>query len=150
MKITLRRDLHPDTLFYYNQQFKIYHEPYLIWDRETWEAVLTIGDVYRIEVDGRDAGDVILEDRAKGKKYVVDFSILPEYQKKGVGKRALALVIQMGRELTALARKEALDFFLKSGFVLKRTIKNYYFPGVDGYYIIFRGKARTAKKSPFR
>jgi len=65
MKVILQEDTHPDPDFYYRQQFRIYHEPYLIWDRETWETILTTCDVYCIEIDGRDGGDVILEDRGK-------------------------------------------------------------------------------------
>ena len=137
MKVTLRKDLDPDTDFYYNHQFKIYHEPYLIWDKYTWETVLTTCNVYRIEVNGRYAGDVILEDRGKGTKYIIDFSVLPEYQGKGIGKAVLEQVMMMSRKLTAVTRKETLDFFLKSGFDLKKTIKHYYHPGVDGYYIIW-------------
>jgi GNAT superfamily N-acetyltransferase len=136
MKITLTEDLDLDIDFYYHQQFKIYHEPYLIWDRETWEAVLTTCDVYRIEVNGRCAGDLILERRGKGTVYIVDFSLLPEYQGKGIGKAALKKAKKMGKRLVALTRKETLNFFLKSGFVLRKRLKNYYDPGVDGYYII--------------
>ena len=53
MEITLREDLDPDIEFYYHYQFKIYHEAYLIWDRDTWETVLTTCTVYRIEVHGK-------------------------------------------------------------------------------------------------
>ena len=137
MKISLREDLNPDTDFYYRQQFLIYHHPYLIWDRETWEIVLATCAVYRISVNGKYAGDVILEDRGKGTKYIVDFSLLPEYQGKGVGKTVLEKIKKMGRKITAVTRKETLDFFLKSGFGLERTIKNYYHPGTDGYYISY-------------
>jgi hypothetical protein len=45
MKVTLRKDANPDPVFYYHQQFEIYHEPYLIWDTETWETVLATCDV---------------------------------------------------------------------------------------------------------
>jgi len=137
MKIALREDFDPDSDFYYDRQFEIYHEPYLIWDRETWEAVLNTCRVYRIEVNGRYAGDVILEDRGKGAKYVVDFSVLPEYQRRGIGKAVLEKIKRISGKLKAVTRKETLDFFLKSGFVLKKTIRNYYDPGVDGYYLIF-------------
>ena len=153
MKVTLREDLDRDIDFYYDHQFEIYHEPYLIWDKETWETVLTTCQVYRIEVtpalrartgaftgyglNERYAGDVVLEDRGKDTKYIVDFSILPEYQGKGIGRAVLEQVKKMGKKLKAVTRKETLDFFLKSGFDLKKTIKNYYHPGVDGYYIIF-------------
>ena len=146
MKIVLRRDLSPATDFYYHQQFAIYHEPYLIWDRDTWDSIITACDVYRIEVDGRYAGDVILEGRWRGTKYIVDFSILPEYQRKGVGKAVLAKVKNMGKKLSAVTRKETLHFFLKSGFVSRRTIKNYYDTGVDGYYIIFVSDGRKTKQ----
>ena len=140
MKATLREDTHPDPDFYYQQQFEIYHEPYLIWDRETWKTVLTTCDVYRIEIDGRCGGDVILEDRGKGIKYIVDFSVLPDYQGKGIGRSALEQIKKMAEKLTAVTRKETLHFFLKSGFVLRRTMKNYYDPGVDGYSIAFGRK----------
>jgi len=140
MKITLREDLDPDTDFYYHHQFKIYYEPYLIWDRDTWETVLATCDVYRIEADGKYAGDVLLEDRGRGTKSIVDLSILPEYQGKGIGKAVLEQVKKMGTKLTAVTRKETLNFFLKSGFVLKKMIRNYYDPGVDGYSITSRSQ----------
>jgi GNAT superfamily N-acetyltransferase len=140
MKVTLRKDINPDPEFYYHQQFEIYHEPYLIWDMETWETVLTTCDVYRLEIDGRCGGDVILEDRGKRIKYIVDFSVLPDYQGKGVGKSALEHIKKMTERLTAVTRKETLGFFLKSRFVLRKTLKHYYHPGVDGYYIVFERK----------
>jgi ribosomal protein S18 acetylase RimI-like enzyme len=146
MKITLRRDLNPTTDFYYHQQFKIYYEPYLIWDRDTWKSILAACDIYRIEVDAKYAGDVILEDRGKGTKYLVDFSILPEYQGKGIGRTVLEEVKNIGRRLFAVTRKETLNFFIKSGFVLKRTIRNYYDHGVDGYYLIFVNDGRRTKQ----
>jgi predicted Zn-ribbon and HTH transcriptional regulator/GNAT superfamily N-acetyltransferase len=135
--ITFREDINPDPDFYYRQQFKIYHESYLIWDKETWEAVIATCHVYRIEIDGRYGGDVLLEDRGKGIKYIVDFSILPEHQGKGIGKAVLEQIKTMSEKLTAVTRKETLHFFLKSGFVLKRKVKNYYHAGVAGYYMIF-------------
>jgi GNAT superfamily N-acetyltransferase len=140
MKIILLEDTHPDPDFYYHQQFRIYHELYLIWDRETWETILTTCDVYRLEIDGRYAGDVILEDRGKDTKYIADFSVLPDYQGKGIGRSALEHVKKMTEKLMAVTRKETLHFFVKSGFVLRKTLKNYYHPGVDGYYIVFERK----------
>ncbi len=137
MEITFREDIHPDPDFYYRQQFRIYHEPYLIWDKETWKAVVTACHVYRIEIDGRYGGDVVLEDRGKGIKYIVDFSILPEYQGGGIGKAILEQIKAASGKLMAVTRKETLHFFLKSGFVSKRTIKNYYNAGVEGYDITF-------------
>jgi len=137
MRITLREDLNPDPDFYYHQQFEVYHESYLIWDMETWEAVLDTCTVYRIKVNGEYAGDVIFEDRPKGRKYIVDFSILPEYQRKGVGKTVLEQLKKIGRRLTAVTREETLGFFLNSGFELEKTMKNYYDRGVNGYYIVF-------------
>jgi ribosomal protein S18 acetylase RimI-like enzyme len=139
IRIALREEFDPDVDFYYRYQFKIYHEPYLIWDKETWKAVLATCTVYRVEADGDYAGDVILEDRGRGAKSIVDFSILPEYQGKGVGKAVLEQVKKKGKALTAITRKETLNFFLKSGFVLKKTIRNYYQAGIDGYLIVFPG-----------
>jgi GNAT superfamily N-acetyltransferase len=141
MEITLREDLNPDVDFYYQYQFKIYNEPYLIWDRHTWRTVLTTCTVYRIEVDGKYAGDVLLEGRGRGTKSIVDLSILPEYQGKGIGKDVLEQVKKIGIKLTAVTRKETLNFFLKSGFVLKKRMRNYYDRGVDGYSISFSDPA---------
>jgi GNAT superfamily N-acetyltransferase len=140
MKVTLREDIHPNPDFYYQLQFAIYREPYLIWDRETWQTILATCDVYCIEIDGGCGGDVVLEDRGKGVKYVVDFSVLPDYQGKGIGKLALEELKRMAEKLAAVTRKETLQFFVKSGFVLRRILKNYYYPGVDGYYIVFERK----------
>ena len=137
MIVSLREDFDPSPDFYFHTQFAIYHEPYLIWDRGTWEMVLATCAVYRVEVDGNYAGDVILEGRPKGTRYIVDFSILPEYQGKGIGKTVLEEVKKMAKKLTAITRKETLTFFLKSRFVVKRIFKEYYNPGVDGYYIVF-------------
>ena len=142
MKIKLRQDLDPDPDFYYQQQFRIYHEPYLIWDRETWEMLLSACSVYQIEADGRYAGDLLLEDQRKGTKYIIDFSLLPEYQGKGLGKAVVEEFKKMGGKFTAVTRKETLGFFLKSRFVLRRTIKDYYHPGVDGYFIVLGGKTK--------
>ena len=137
VNISLRQDLHPDSNFYYQCQFKIYREPYLIWDKGTWSAILAVCAVYSIVADGEYAGDILLEDRGKGTKYIVDFSLLPEYQRKGIGRAILERVKKMGKRLTAVTRKETVQFFLKSGFTLKRRIRDYYDAGVDGYYIVF-------------
>ncbi len=137
MEIILTEDLDPSIDFYYHHQFKIYHEPYLIWDRDTWETILATCAIYRIEANGKYAGDVILEDRGRGTKSIVDLSILPDYQGKGIGKVVLEQAKEMGRKLTAVTRRETLDFFLKSGFVLTKRLKNYYQSGVDGFFITF-------------
>jgi len=141
MEITLREDLDPDIDFYYDHQFEIYHDPYLLWDKEIWETILTTCGVYRIEVNGQYAGDVILEERGAGDRhYIIDFSLLPEYQRKGVGRMVLKKLKKMSKRLMAVTRKETLHFFLKSGFILKKKIRNYYHPGVDGYYLILSEK----------
>jgi ribosomal protein S18 acetylase RimI-like enzyme len=148
MKVVLLEDLNPNIDFYYQTQFKTYHQPYLIWDKETWGIVLATCSVYRVEVDGKYAGDVILEDRGKDTEYIVDFSILPECQGKGIGRTVLEDVKKMGRRITAVTRKETLNFFLKSDFVLKRTIKNYYRSGVDGYDIHYSNEFTLAESPP--
>lgn len=140
VKISLREDFHPDPEFYYHCQFKIYREPYLIWGKDTWSAILAGCAVYSILVDGRYAGDILLEDRGKGTKYIVDFSLLPEYQRMGIGRAVLERAKKMGKRLTAVTRNETIQFFLKSGFALKRRIRDYYDAGVDGYYIVLLGK----------
>jgi GNAT superfamily N-acetyltransferase len=144
VKISLREDLHPDTEFYYHSQFKIYREPYLIWSKDTWSALLAVCAVYSIVADGEYAGDILLEERRRGTKYIVDFSLLPDYQRMGIGRAVLERIKKMGKRLTAVTRKETIQFFLKCGFGLKRRIKDYYDVGVDGYYIVFPGKTMEA------
>ncbi len=137
MIITLQEDPEPDVDFYYRKQFNIYHEPYLIWHWRTWAMVLETSAVYRVEVNGEYAGDVILEGKPKGTGYILDFSLLPDYQGKGIGKAVLEEVKKMAKRLTAITRKEKLPFFLKCGFTLRKTVKDYYDSGVDGYHIVF-------------
>jgi len=137
MKITLRKDPDPQTEFYYHQQFEIYHKSYLIWDRETWEAVLTTCAVYQIDVNGVNAGDVILEEKGKGVFTIVDFGLLPEFQGKGVGRAVLKEIMRIGKKLTAVTREETLPFFLKCGFVLKRRMRDYYDRGIEGYLVVW-------------
>jgi GNAT superfamily N-acetyltransferase len=141
MKITLQEDLHPDIDFYYQNQFQIYREPFLIWERDIWETVLATCDVYRIEVDREYAGDVLLENEGRGSKSIVDFGLLPRYQGRGIGRAVLERIKKMSTRLAAVTRKETLNFFLKSGFLIKRRVKNYYTPGVDGYFIGYSVKA---------
>jgi GNAT superfamily N-acetyltransferase len=136
MEITLHQDNSCDTRFFYRTQFKIYHEPYLIWDREMWDDVLSMCDVFRIEADGKFAGDIIIEKRRGGTKYIVDFSLLPQYQGRGIGRIVLEHTKAMGKKIAAVTRKETLGFFLKSGFLVRRRMRNYYHPGVDGYYVV--------------
>ena len=142
MEVTLREDLDPDTDFYFSHQFEIYHEPYLLWNKETWETILTACDVYRVEVNGKYAGDILLEERGRERTYIIDFSLLPEYQGKGIGKVVLEKLKKMSKKLMAVTRKDTLDFFLKSGFILKKLIKNYYDPDVDGYYLLLSRETR--------
>jgi len=137
VKVELREDLEPDVEFYYDHQFNIYREPYLIWDRETWRSILVTCRVYRIEVNGAYAGDIILDQKGRGTTYIVDFSILPPYQRQGIGGAVLEIMRAKEKRLTAVTRKETLPFFLKSGFALKRRIRNYYDAGVDGFYVVF-------------
>jgi GNAT superfamily N-acetyltransferase len=111
MEITLREDFDPDKEFYYLHQFEIYHDSYLIWDRDTWEAVLSTCTVYRVEVDGKYAGNVILENRGKTTKSIIDFSLLPEYQGRGIGRAVLEKVKETGGMFTAVTRRETLHFF---------------------------------------
>jgi ribosomal protein S18 acetylase RimI-like enzyme len=136
MKIRLRQDLHPQADFYYKHQFFIYREPYLLWELEMWEEVLLTSDVYRIEVDDAYGGDIILERKGRRTRYIVDLSILPEHQGKGVGRRVVRH-LRKSFALKAITRGETLPFFVKAGFVVKKRIKDYYHPGVDGYYVFF-------------
>ena len=135
MEISLRKEIHPDADFYYRCQFEIFDAPCLIWSRDRWASALLRSDVHRIEVDGAYAGHVILEGRARGKTYIADLSLLPEYRGRGIGRRVLKGLKEKPGKLTAFTRKETLPFFLKQGFVLRRTMKDYFSPGADRYYV---------------
>jgi hypothetical protein len=58
---------------------------------------------------------------------------------KGIAKTETVLeeVKKMAKGLTAITRKEELAFFLKCGFNLRKTVKDYYDSGVNGYHIVF-------------
>ncbi len=146
MDITIRKDPDPDVEFYFRVQFEIYRESYLLWEREIWEAVTASCDVFRIEVGGKYGGDIILEDRGKGTEYIVDISILPEHQQRGIGTAVLRHFKARSRRLLAITREETLPFFLKSGFMLRRRIKSYYDRGVDGYYVEYSHPVSSAGK----
>ncbi len=145
MKIRLREDLKPDVDRYYELQFRIYTESYLFWDRDFWEVLLNSSTVFRIEVNGEDAGDVLFERRGADAIYIVDFSLLPEYRGKGVGSAVLKQLKNRWRKVTAMTRREVLGFFLNSGFLLKKTINDYYAPGVHGYYVTSAGGKKSCK-----
>ncbi len=135
MEIVLRKEIHPDPDFYYRRQFEIFGEPFLIWSHDRWAATLLGADVYRIEVDGAYAGHMILESRRRGRTYLADLSLLPGYRRKGIGREVLKELKERTGRLTAFTRKETLPFFLEQGFVLKKTMKDYFSPGVDRYYV---------------
>ncbi len=135
MKIALRKDTLPEADFYYRRQFEIFDEPCLIWSRDRWSRTLLTSDVHRIEVDGVYAGHVVLEGRQRGKTYIADLSLLPAYRGRGIGREVLKELKERTGMLTAFTRKETLPFFVKQGFVLKRTMKDYFSAGVDRYYV---------------
>ena len=135
MEIALRKEIHPDANFYYRRQFEIFDKPDLIWSRNRWASTLLRSDVHRIEVDGAYAGHIILESRPKGRRYVADLSLLPGYRGRGIGREVLKELKERTGKLTAFTRKETLPFFLKQGFVVRRTMKDYFSPGVDRYYV---------------
>jgi len=135
MEIALRKETHPDADFYYRCQFEIFDEPCLIWSRDRWAVTLSSADVYRIEVAGTHAGHVLLEDRGEGRTYIADLSLFPAFRGRGIGRGVLKELKERAVKLTAFTRKDTLPFFLKQGFVLRRTMKNYFSPGVDRYYV---------------
>ncbi len=143
MKISLEQDLHPDVDFYYERQFRIYKEPYLIWDREMWGEVLATCAVWRIKAGGAYAGDIILDDKGGDRKDIVDFSIVPEHQRKGIGRAVLQEVQKTARKIGAVTRDETLGFFLKCGFLSAVRIRDYYARGVDGHYIVWDAAPET-------
>ncbi len=135
MEIALREEIHPNADFYFRRQFKIFDEPCLIWSRARWRATLLKSEVRRIEVDGADAGHVILEGRRRGRTYIADLSLLPAYRGRGIGREVLKELKERTGKLTAFTRKETFPFFVKQGFVLRRVMKDYFSAGVDRYYV---------------
>ena len=93
--------------------------------------------MYLCNVNGANAGDVILEGKGKGVFTIVDFGLLPEFQGKGVGRAVLNEIMKIGKMLTAVTREETLPFFLKCGFVVKRRIRDYYDRGIEGYDVVW-------------
>jgi len=90
-------------------------------------AVLTTCTVYRIEVDGN-MPEMSIRGQGRGTKSIVDLSILPEYQGKGIGK---AVLEQSRRWYKTYSRhpKGNAQFFLEIRVRSKEEDGNYYDPG---------------------
>jgi len=70
--------------------------------------------------------------------YILFLAVAPERRGEGYGRRLVAEVAEDHRTVTCHARttnREALDFYERVGFEVKRRIDNYYEDGGDAYYL---------------
>jgi ribosomal protein S18 acetylase RimI-like enzyme len=70
--------------------------------------------------------------------YILFLAVAPERRDEGYGRRLVAEVAEDHRTVTCHARttnREALDFYERVGFEVKRRIDNYYEDGGDAYYL---------------
>lgn len=78
--------------------------------------------------------------------HIISFAIIPEYKRCGIGTRLLEAsvkamksygVVEIDLEMR-VASEEALLFYKKHGFKIKKTMKKYYKDGTDAYYMVKR------------
>lgn len=70
--------------------------------------------------------------------YILFLAVAEEYRGEGFGKRLVARVADDYTSVTCHARttnEEALSFYERLGFDIKRRIENYYEDGGDAYYL---------------
>ena len=70
--------------------------------------------------------------------YILFLAVAPEHRREGFGERLVAQVADNHRRVTCHARttnSNALDFYDRLGFEIKRRIDNYYEDGGDAYYL---------------
>jgi len=85
-------------------------------------------------VDGELAGFA----SARSDGYVLFLAVAPDHRGRGFGRRLIARVAEDHRSITCHARtsnREALSFYERLGFEIKRRIDGYYEDGGDAYYL---------------
>jgi len=66
------------------------------------------------------------------KEYVMNFAVLPEFRKKGIGKKLIGGLMKKFKTIILRTRennKNTIDFLNKLGFKEKRKIEQYYLNG---------------------
>src|SRR3989338_10856359 len=106
-------------------------------DEKEWKEVLGKENevVYLILLDGEVVGNISYERKLDGTAYIDGFAIDPQFQKQGIGRQALKMVID---ELAGAKRIElvthpentaAIKLYLSFGFAIKSRIENYFGDG---------------------
>src|SRR3989344_8281589 len=103
-------------------------------DEKEWEEVLSKKNevIYLILLDGEVVGNISYERKLNETAYIDGFAIDPKFQKQGIGRQALKMVID---ELADAKRIElvthpentvAIKLYLSFGFAIKSRIENYF------------------------
>ena len=106
-------------------------------DEKEWKEVLGKENevVYLILLDGEVVGNISYERKLNETAYIDGFAIDPKFQKQGIGRQALKMVID---ELAGAKRIElvthpentaAIKLYLSFGFAIKSRIENYFGDG---------------------
>lgn len=102
-----------------------------------WEEVLGKENevVYLILLDGEVVGNISYERKPDGTAHVDGFAIDPQFQKQGIGRETIRLLLE---ELKNMKRIElvthpdnsgAIKLYLSFGFAIKSRIENYFGDG---------------------
>jgi ribosomal protein S18 acetylase RimI-like enzyme len=89
------------------------------------------------------AGGINIEDEGRIGKISWDY-IIPTYQGKGFGKKLLEHRINQLRKdekiemISVRTSQLSYQFYEKNGFILKRTIKDYWAKGYDLYHMVYK------------
>ena len=90
---------------------------------------------YLILKDDTVAGDASYERRSDGSAYIGGLVIMPEFQRQGIGRQALGLILNDLKDVkfielvTHPENHSAIKLYESFGFVVESEIKNYYGDG---------------------
>ncbi len=102
---------------------------------DEWIVAMQIGTVYLIEEDGYVVGDVSYEPKGKGGVHISGLVINPEFQRKGISRKAMEQILEELKEYKRIELAvhpqniKALSLYESLGFVMEEQKENYYGDG---------------------
>lgn len=102
---------------------------------DEWKKELDDGVTYVIEKNGIAVGDIGYKMENKESAEIIGIAIKPEFQKQGIGKKALENILKelrntkIIRVMTHPENLSAINFYKSFGFVINSRKENYYGDG---------------------
>jgi ribosomal protein S18 acetylase RimI-like enzyme len=100
-----------------------------------WEEVMQDGLVYILEKEGRIIGNVTYEIKSQDHVYISGLLILPEFQRKGLGKEVMQNILQEIGNVTRIDlvthpdNLKAIHLYKSFGFTIESRKENYFDDG---------------------